>query len=29
MAIGVMVFVFSFALSGLISAVTNREILEY
>ena len=29
MAIGVMVFIFSFALSGLISAVTNREILEY
>ena len=29
MAIGVMVFVFSVALSGLISAVTNREILEY
>ena len=29
MAIGVMVFAFSFALSGLISAVTNREILEY
>ena len=29
MAIGVMVFLFSFALSGIISAVTNREILEY
>ena len=29
MAIGVMVFLFSFALSGVISAVTNREILEY
>ena len=29
MAIGVAVFIFSFALSGIISAVTNREILEY
>ncbi|MDO5089534.1 MAG: sugar ABC transporter permease [Leptotrichiaceae bacterium] len=29
MAIGVMVFLFSFLLSGVISAVTNREILEY
>lgn len=29
MAIGVVIFIFSFALSGLISAVTNREILEY
>lgn len=29
MAIGVLIFIFSFALSGVISAVTNREILEY
>lgn len=29
MAIGVLIFIFSFALSGLISFVTNREILEY
>lgn len=29
MAIGVIVFIFSFALSGIINAVTNREILEY
>lgn len=29
MAIGVIVFIFSFALSGIINAVTNREILQY
>ncbi|WP_064590288.1 carbohydrate ABC transporter permease [Streptobacillus moniliformis] len=29
MAIGVIVFLFSFALSGIINVVTNREILQY
>ena len=29
MAIGVVIFIFSFGLSGIISRITNREILEY
>ena len=29
MAIGVVIFLFSFALSAIISGVTKREVLEY
>lgn len=29
MAIGVVVFLFSFALSGILNAVTKREVLEF
>ncbi len=29
MAIGVVVFIFSFGLSGIVSHITKRDILEY